>query len=362
MPAATGAVQTEPEGTYVLVSEEKAAHRLHNRGRFGVPSAQGLKLHNMEARYLVEEGRLTMENAIPESGIHPGGTAMSCYRDLRGRGLLVRLASEGETDHWKSDQSYLRVWARDTDPKGPPAHHYYPFAERSPVTMEELSDIVASTQKRGVRAVAAVRDAEGEMTYFELLPVQLSGGKVPALAIAPKGATLTYLGDQLVVGGADLQGQLQAGCYGRDTAAGHRVSWLEGLHLALEHKVPVTEGGLETLLQDTAQEPGLGLRLVLYRQLRSQGYLPRTGFKFGTHFRVYDKPLGSGHAPWLVQAFSWDHGFSWPELARMVRLTHGVHKRLWLARVSEVEGKAALAGESGADNGIEMVEMNWVRP
>jgi tRNA-intron endonuclease len=76
----------------------------------------------------------------------------------------------------------------------------------------------------------------------------------------------------------------------------------------------------------------------VYEDLRNRGLLVRTGFKFGTHFRVYARgvKLKKGpktrkeHTKWIVHAVPEDFTCSFPELARAVRLAHNIRaKMLW---------------------------------
>ncbi len=76
----------------------------------------------------------------------------------------------------------------------------------------------------------------------------------------------------------------------------------------------------------------------VYEDLRNRGLLAKTGFKFGTHFRVYGRGvrLTKGHknrkehTKWIVHAVPETFTCSLPELARAVRLAHNIRaKMLW---------------------------------
>ncbi len=77
---------------------------------------------------------------------------------------------------------------------------------------------------------------------------------------------------------------------------------------------------------------------AVYRDLRERGYLVKTGFKFGTHFRVYDRGVklkrgpktSREHTKWIVHAVAEETAFSLPELSRAVRLAHNIRATmLW---------------------------------
>jgi tRNA-intron endonuclease len=84
-------------------------------------------------------------------------------------------------------------------------------------------------------------------------------------------------------------------------------------------------------------DPDLMLKYIAYSDLRSRGYIVKTGLKFGAHFRVYDrgeKP-GEAHSKFLVQAVPEGIKLTPTEIARAVRLAHSVRKKIFWAVVDE---------------------------
>jgi tRNA-intron endonuclease len=71
---------------------------------------------------------------------------------------------------------------------------------------------------------------------------------------------------------------------------------------------------------------------IVYSDLRNKGYLVKTGYKFGAHFRVYEKgvKLKRGpkapfeHTKFVVHAVPEEAAFSLPEMSRAVRLAHNI--------------------------------------
>jgi tRNA-intron endonuclease len=71
----------------------------------------------------------------------------------------------------------------------------------------------------------------------------------------------------------------------------------------------------------------------VYEDWRSKGYILKTGFKFGTHFRIYfpgASPLKKGkewqHSKHVIHIFYKDVSLPMNEWARAVRVAHGVRK------------------------------------
>ena len=82
---------------------------------------------------------------------------------------------------------------------------------------------------------------------------------------------------------------------------------------------------------------------LVYKDLRDKGYLVKTGFKFGAHFRVYEKgvKLKKGpkapyeHTKFVVHVVEEEAAFSLPEMARAVRLAHNIRARFVWAVVDK---------------------------
>jgi tRNA-intron endonuclease len=82
----------------------------------------------------------------------------------------------------------------------------------------------------------------------------------------------------------------------------------------------------------------IAIKYYIYRDLRKRGYVVRTGLKYGTYFRVYEKGIrvGEGHSHWLVQPIQEHQKTSIYEIARSIRLAHSVRKKiLWAVVDSE---------------------------
>lgn len=85
-------------------------------------------------------------------------------------------------------------------------------------------------------------------------------------------------------------------------------------------------------------------KYTVYRDLRSRGFIVKSGFKFGTHFRVYDRgvnPYKEGakeakdHTKYNVHAVPENHTMSYQEWSRYVRLSQNIRARALLAVVDE---------------------------
>jgi tRNA-intron endonuclease len=78
-------------------------------------------------------------------------------------------------------------------------------------------------------------------------------------------------------------------------------------------------------------DPELAEKAAVYADLRGHGYIPRTGYKFGHHFRVYAKD--KSHSDLLVHAIPRGRTLAVSVISRSVRLAHSVKKKMLFACV-----------------------------
>jgi tRNA-intron endonuclease len=104
-------------------------------------------------------------------------------------------------------------------------------------------------------------------------------------------------------------------------------------------------------------------KYLIYRDLRSRGYVTREGFGLGTDFRVYERgEYGAATAKFLIYGIQEGQPVSMEELAQTLRYAHSQKKELVLAvlnrrgevvyySLSRLTLKKAEMNESQADQG-----------
>jgi len=79
-------------------------------------------------------------------------------------------------------------------------------------------------------------------------------------------------------------------------------------------------------------DPNAWAKYLIYRDLRSRGYVAREGFGMGTDFRVYERgEYGTATAKYLIYGIQEGQPVSIKELARALRYAHSQKKQLVLA-------------------------------
>jgi len=149
-------------------------------------------------------------------------------------------------------------------------------------------------------------------------------------------------GTKVLVGNNTLKSQLIERGFGEKVENRLELSLIEALFLVDEGKVDVIEGNRrlsfeELVKKGTAIEPEFYNKYKVYADLRKRGLLVRTGFKFGSDFRVYERgvSVGEGHSKYLVHVVPEEYSCSLPELARAIRLAGNVNKEMIYAVVDE---------------------------
>jgi tRNA-intron endonuclease len=140
--------------------------------------------------------------------------------------------------------------------------------------------------------------------------------------------------------------------YGKYNEEVLELSLVEAYHLMQRDLLEVEENG-EKLSGDEAFEKFSGEdeefyhKLKAYSDLRERGFIVKTGFKFGAHFRVYPRgvnPYEEGpkkqeqHTKWVVHAVPESESLSFSEMSRAVRLAQNIRATMLWAVVDSESG------------------------
>src|SRR3989344_1405066 len=98
-------------------------------------------------------------------------------------------------------------------------------------------------------------------------------------------------------------------------------------------------------------EPNFWIKYVVYRDMRSRGYIVKTALKFGADFRVYDRGIkpGDDHAKWILYPVHEGSVLTWHDFSAKNRVAHSTRKRLLLGIVDD-------------ENDCTFYEILWKRP
>ncbi|NLL94287.1 MAG: tRNA-intron lyase [Thermoplasmatales archaeon] len=339
-------------GDSVVVDDQREASQVYNRGNFGYPvSGGGIELDLIEAAFLLETGRLEVTRGGSPVGlgdlsahaslqIEDFDTKYLVYRDLRQRGFVVKPSS---------GDFHMKVYPRGGQVSdSEPVYGVIAVSERA---VAEIGSLFPPRRRGDRKTLYAVADEEGDITYYVSLERDPKGN----CRIVPDTNTEgVFLGDRAFVFDAAAAAEyVSAGFYGKDLGGILQLSAMEAHHLCGNGLLalcsadgkPLSLGDIEAV--ELTTQGDFPLRMRVYSDLRARGLIPKTGFKYGTHFRAYEGHPDTCHAKYLVHCIGDGATVAWPELSRTVRLSGGVKKEILMAVVGD---------------GIRYLELRWFRP
>lgn len=144
-------------------------------------------------------------------------------------------------------------------------------------------------------------------------------------------------GNIVVSSPEDIEGLKSRG-YGTASNGSLTLTYYEGLYLLSkgilriydEHERPVS---FQELLEKARERnENAWVKYLIYRDLRSRGYVVREGFGLGIDFRVYERGgYGKETAKYLIYGIKEGQPVQIEELARALKYTQNLKKRLILA-------------------------------
>lgn len=332
-----------------VIAEKQAINELYNTGYCGRPKDDCLELTLVEAAHLLYRNKLDIELDGRSLGFEDFFKEASMrqqffelkyivYKDLKERGFYVQ-----------SSVTDFRVYPRGGHPGKTPAKSFvYVRSERIPMPLTDLlTSLNAATNVRK-QMILAIVDEESDLTYYEVKNVKMKG-KMGANSVPEKPISSSLLEDRVLVWDSASSDYLnQNGFYGKALDEERlQLSLVESAYLLNNGLIEVENSRDGSLLDiekfseiASSIEPDFMHKLRAYSDLRDRGFVPKTGFKFGTHFRVYDQVNSKGkipHSDYLVQGIPKDTVFTLPVMSRAIRLANSVRKSMLYA-VEERDG------------------------
>ncbi len=321
---------------------KEAIPDLYEQGYFGRPKGKGLELSLVEAAYLLDRSRIKVLSGGKEQDFQAFFQAASSlekgfefryvvYKDLRERGYYVQ---PGRPD--------FRVYPRGGHPGKSPAEFYVlVISERMPLPLQEIMQPVKVAGQMRKKLMLAIVDEESDITFYEAREKSMSG----LMEQVEEGGMATLLEDRVVLWDTEASRRLhEGGFYGKPVGERLQLSLVESAYLLEKSVISLVDRSGEVMDLESFSararliESDFDLKFSVYKDLRDKGLVVKTGFKFGTHFRVYKQVQGPGkvpHSEYLVHTVSEDHVFLPPVLSRAVRLAHSVRKLMVFAYPSD---------------------------
>jgi len=307
------------------------------------------KLSLEEAAFLLEKGKIKIKGLSTGDFFSRAIATFPAfvvryivYRDLKERGYAVRA---GRTDFW--------LYPRGVRQGEKPARYVvHILREKDLIAIADLDRLLSSARNMRKELILAIVDEESDVTYYEIRAPKLEGTLKEEREEGEGEAELTcttasLADDRVLIYDESSAERLYRDFYGKLSGEGKGnkrliLSLIETAYLMRENNrmvvhvhTPSGDMNYEQFLDYAIEkEHDFKDKLLVYTDLRSKGLLLKTGFKFGSHFRVYTA-LQQKHSSYLVHVVHPEYIFAMNELARAVRLAQGVKKRMIFACVHE---------------------------
>ncbi|ABC57050.1 MULTISPECIES: tRNA-intron lyase [Methanosphaera] len=148
------------------------------------------------------------------------------------------------------------------------------------------------------------------------------------------------LNDRVIVKDENAHNLYNKRYYGNLTDSGLELSFIEALFLLTKNKIEIYDDDkliTKEDLTDIIRQKHIFSHYLVYKDLRIRGYIIKTGFKYGSDFRIYERghAPGDGHSNFLVKILSEEQEIKVRDFSSYVRVAHGVRKTLLLAVVDD---------------------------
>ncbi len=325
----------------ILVRDGKKGNRLYNKGYFGKPlSNNGLELDLYEGLYLLETDRLEIEDGsgdplekediigkIPEDDFH---REYLPYKDMRRRGYVLKKAS---------DPASFRIFPRGGGPSKTPTKYWLcSYRENDIFKINKIIEDKNKISNLNKTMMTALVDEEGDITYYLFSTIDLKGEVGQKIKNPLEGV---LFGDKTIVK-EDFQSLHDEQFYGFKDNETLRLSTYETLYLTEKSSLKVRR--IETDEEVEADElkamykkriEKFEVEYKVYKDMRERSLIPKTGFKYGAPFRVYDDKPDNTHAEYIVQPVDENYECEWYQVSRAVRVAHSVRKSFLYAKIKD---------------------------
>jgi len=329
----------------IIIKKPKEVGRLFNKSHFGKTNSEShLQLNLIEGIFLVEDEKLIVnkenQNLNFEELIKLASKYIDrfeikylAFKDLRKRGYAVKININEKFDFHlikkESEKSSIEKLC-----------FISVFSERDMINIKLLKLLTNFANNNNGSLWFSIVDEEGDITYYDVSETKLSGDVKNQKYSEFKGFLLE---NRVIVFDERIAKTLfKKEFFGKPFGNGLQLSMVEALYLFEKKllKIPNDETSKELKISDIKNiikktQSDIEKRLIVYKDLKKNGLIIKTGFKFGAHFRTYTKKPDLTHAEYLVHVVPKDFESIWAEMSRAVRLAHSVNKEIVFAQVND---------------------------
>lgn len=157
-----------------------------------------------------------------------------------------------------------------------------------------------------------------------------------------------YKGGFFILNHRDFQ-SLNSKNYGKKEGKIYTLDIYEATYLCEKEKISIIKNNKEINFEDMSSMKKFNYtNYIIYKDLRSKGYNVKSGIKYGSTFRVYNKGVKEGkeHSLWLVEPIKSSELLKMKDLSGKNRIAHSTNKLILFAIVD-------------SENSVNYIETNW---
>ncbi|MEM4524416.1 MAG: tRNA-intron lyase, partial [Archaeoglobaceae archaeon] len=192
---------------------------------------------------------------------------------------------------------------------------FLPISEKDAISFEEVKKLLSEFGE----FMLAIVDEESEVTYYSVKKPVMQGEQIENL---PK-IHGSFFKDRVITKDVEI---FRKYFYGNELDGFVVLSMLESVYLLEKGVLEVDKA--EEMLEIAKNSEEFEERFKVYRDLKDRKFVVKTGFKFGSDFRVYRKVESLEqlpHSEFMISIVK--DAISAKELSRTVRIANSVRKK-----------------------------------
>jgi tRNA-intron endonuclease len=275
----------------------------------------------IDFKYLVEKSILLIPNFEIKYIV---------FRDLRKKGYFVEIIEDNDDFNFKISKGNNKSSVEKNN------FYISVLSERDILELNKINVLIKKAKNKNSNLWFSIVDEEGDITYYELTIINLKGKNFEKKYVKTKAILMD---NRVLIFNEKLSKDLFKGeFYGKPFGPCLQISMVEALYLLKKDYIKIqnirTSKNISfNLFKQIVEikQPDINIIFNVYSDLKARGFIVKTGFKFGAHFRAYSKNPNELHAEYLIHVFNENFKSICSDFSRAIRLAHSVNKEIIFA-------------------------------
>lgn len=325
----------------IIFTKPKEYGIIYSKSKFGKTiKLNKLEIDLIEGVFLLEENKIKVyekgneikfKDLVKKSSLFITNFEIKyiVFRDLRKKGYIVKINHEEDFNFKFSIQTNNSLKYNEN-------YLIKVFSESDILDLNHINLLIKKAKNENSLLWFSIVDEEGDITYYEVSYVYLKGENIEKKY---KKINSYLLENRVIIFDEEKgNGLFKLEFFGKPFGKGLQLSMVEALYLLkkgylkiqnIRNNENINFNYLKKLIE--IKQPDIDMIFNVYSNLKINGLIVKTGFKFGSHFRAYSKNPNNLHAEFLIQVFNKNYKSIWSNFSRAIRLAHSVNKEIIFA-------------------------------